>query len=117
MYSLWNLFTMSCPLWRVFGFVDALLKSFCLPCNLTSGSLEFSRSTSWGRKPRFCQLHWSHRSSHWSHRSSGGSNLYGKLEKKNQGFVSYFRFVIVHIYVLCTNFAFLCKCTLDIMCN
>ena len=36
----------------------ALLNSFCIPCNLTSGnSLECSRSTSWGKKPGFCQLH------------------------------------------------------------
>jgi len=96
---------MSCPLWRVFGFVDALLNSFRIPCNLTSGSLEWLWSTSWGRKPRFCRLH-------WSHRSSGGSNLYAKLEKKSQGFISYFRFVIIHIYVLCTDLAILCKCTL-----
>lgn len=40
-----------------------------------------------------------------------------KIGEKSQGFVSFFRFVIVHIYVLCTNFAFLCKCTLDVMCN
>ncbi|KEH28687.1 hypothetical protein MTR_4g010910 [Medicago truncatula] len=51
------------------------LSFVALLCCSSRGSLEFSRSTSWRRKSRFCQLH-------WSHRSSGGSNLYGKLEKK-----------------------------------
>jgi len=54
------------PLWRFFGLVDAHLKSFCVQCNLTPGLLECSRSTSWGRKSRFCQLHWSHRPSEGS---------------------------------------------------